>query len=78
MANQASCAFVVYVKVRKTPVGVIKVNGNSHESPEQIRRDDAIGSVWRPAGAAFRPAGQGDLPPPAIPISWREVQGFAG
>ena len=25
-----------------------------------------------------RPVGSSDVPPAAIPISWREVQGFAG
>ncbi len=45
MANQASCDFVVYFKVGKTPVGVVEVDGGSHELPEQIRRDALKNSI---------------------------------
>lgn len=45
LANQASCDFVIYFKVGKTPLGVIEVDGGSHELPEQIRRDRLKDSI---------------------------------
>ncbi|WP_067751092.1 AAA domain-containing protein [Orrella dioscoreae] len=36
---RASCDFVIYFKVGKTPVGVIEVDGGSHDRPDQIERD---------------------------------------
>lgn len=45
LANQASCDFVIYFKVGKTPMGVIEVDGGSHELPEQIRRDRLKDSI---------------------------------
>lgn len=39
MRNGASCDFVVYFKVGKMPLGVIEVDGASHDKPEQARRD---------------------------------------
>lgn len=37
MGNGASCDFVVYFKVGKMPLGVIEVDGGSHDKPEQAR-----------------------------------------
>lgn len=37
---RASCDFVIYFKVGKTPVGVIEVDGGSHDRPDQAARDD--------------------------------------
>jgi hypothetical protein len=37
--KRASCDFVIYFKVGKTPVGVIEVDGGSHERPDQAARD---------------------------------------
>jgi len=39
MKNRASCDFVIYFKVGKMPLGVIEVDGGSHEKPEQAERD---------------------------------------
>lgn len=36
---RASCDFVIYFKVGKTPLGVIEVDGGSHDKPEQVARD---------------------------------------
>ncbi|AXW88875.1 helicase [Lonsdalea britannica] len=36
---RASCDFVIYFKVGKTPVGVIEVDGGSHDQPVQAARD---------------------------------------
>lgn len=36
---RASCDFVIYFKVGKTPLGVIEVDGGTHEKPEQAARD---------------------------------------
>ncbi len=36
---RASCDFVIYFKVGKTPIGVIEVDGGSHDKPEQVARD---------------------------------------
>ncbi|RAP56165.1 helicase [Oleiagrimonas sp. MCCC 1A03011] len=45
MENRASCDFVIYFKVGKTPVGVIEVDGGSHERPEQAERDALKNSI---------------------------------
>ncbi|MFK4135304.1 AAA domain-containing protein [Pseudomonas luteola] len=37
--TRASCDFVIYFKVGKIPVGVIEVDGSSHERPDQAARD---------------------------------------
>jgi very-short-patch-repair endonuclease len=39
MRNGASCDFVLYFKVGKMPLGVIEVDGGSHDKPEQAERD---------------------------------------
>ena len=49
----------------------------------QLALDALLMAVWRrrPSKTVLVHSDQGcqfDLPPPAIPISWREVQGFAG
>lgn len=36
---RASCDFVIYYKVGKTPLGVIEVDGGSHDRPDQAVRD---------------------------------------
>ncbi|MFI8483068.1 AAA domain-containing protein [Pseudomonas sp. NPDC078700] len=36
---RASCDFVIYFKVGKIPVGVIEVDGGSHDRPDQMARD---------------------------------------
>ena len=38
-AARATCDFVIYFKVCKTPVGVIEVDGSSHDRAEQAARD---------------------------------------
>jgi len=39
MARRASCDFVLYFKVGKLPLGVIEVDGASHDRPDQAERD---------------------------------------
>ncbi|SOY39781.1 conserved hypothetical protein [Cupriavidus taiwanensis] len=36
---RASCDFVIYFKVGKTPLGVIEVDGGFHDKPDQAARD---------------------------------------
>ncbi len=45
MAHRASCDFVLYFKVGKTPLGVIEVDGGSHERPDQAERDALKNSI---------------------------------
>jgi hypothetical protein len=45
MRNRASCDFVLYFKVGKTPLGVIEVDGGSHERSEQAARDALKNSI---------------------------------
>lgn len=45
MRNRASCDFVLYFKVGKTPLGVIEVDGGSHDRPEQATRDALKNSI---------------------------------
>jgi RecA/RadA recombinase len=45
MRNRASCDFVLYFKVGKKPLGVIEVDGGSHERPEQAARDALKNSI---------------------------------
>lgn len=45
MRNRASCDFVVYFKVGKTPVGVIEVDGGFHDMQEQAARDALKNSI---------------------------------
>lgn len=50
MQNGASCDFVVYYKVGKTPVGVIEVDGGSHDKTVQARRDALKNSILEKSG----------------------------
>ncbi|WP_297845788.1 AAA domain-containing protein [Pseudomonas sp.] len=45
MKNNASCDFVLYFKVGKKPLGVIEVDGGSHDEPEQAERDALKNSI---------------------------------
>lgn len=45
MRNRASCDFVLYFKVGKTPLGVIEIDGGSHDRPEQAARDALKNSI---------------------------------
>lgn len=45
MAHRASCDFVLYFKVGKTPLGVIEVDGGSHDRPDQAERDALKNSI---------------------------------
>jgi RecA/RadA recombinase len=45
MAHHASCDFVLYFKVGKMPLGVIEVDGASHERPDQAERDALKNSI---------------------------------
>lgn len=45
MAHRASCDFVLYFKVGKTPLGVIEVDGASHDRPDQVARDALKNSI---------------------------------
>ena len=50
MRNRASCDFVLYFKVGKTPLGVIEVDGGSHDRPEQVARDALKNSILEKSG----------------------------
>lgn len=45
MAQGASCDFVLYFKVGKMPLGVIEVDGASHDRPDQAERDALKNSI---------------------------------
>lgn len=45
MAHRASCDFVLYFKVGKMPLGVIEVDGASHDRPDQAERDALKNSI---------------------------------
>jgi RecA/RadA recombinase len=45
MRNRASCDFVLYFKVGKVPLGVIEVDGGSHDQAPQARRDALKDSI---------------------------------
>jgi RecA/RadA recombinase len=45
MRNGASCDFVLYFRVGKIPVGVIEVDGGSHDRPDQAERDALKNSI---------------------------------
>lgn len=47
--NRASCDFVLYYKVGKTPFAVIEVDGEYHEYAEQRRRDELKNSILEKA-----------------------------
>ncbi|WP_323030092.1 AAA domain-containing protein [Castellaniella sp.] len=44
---RASCDFVLYFKVGKTPLGVIEVDGGSHDRPAQAARDALKNSILK-------------------------------
>lgn len=45
MRNRASCDFVLYYHVGKTPLVVIEVDGGYHDKPEQVERDALKNSI---------------------------------
>ncbi|MGB4074157.1 AAA domain-containing protein [Pseudomonas sp.] len=47
---RASCDFVIYFKVGKIPVGVIEVDGGSHDRPDQTARDALKNGVLAKSG----------------------------
>ncbi|MCP5016549.1 MAG: DUF2726 domain-containing protein [Ketobacter sp.] len=47
---RASCDFVIYFKVGKTPLGVIEVDGGSHDRPEQAARDALKNGILEKSG----------------------------
>lgn len=47
MRSRASCDFVLYFKVGKTPLGVIEVDGGCHETPQQTKRDALKNSILK-------------------------------
>ncbi|BET81483.1 Superfamily I DNA and RNA helicase [Edwardsiella anguillarum] len=47
MHNRASCDFVIYYKVGKTPLGVIEVDGGYHLESSQIERDELKNSILK-------------------------------
>lgn len=47
MRNRASCDFVIYYKVGKTPLGVIEVDGGYHLENAQIERDELKNSILK-------------------------------
>lgn len=47
MSHRASCDFVIYFKVGKTPLGVIEVDGASHDRPDQAERDSLKNSILK-------------------------------
>ncbi|MEX0605257.1 MAG: AAA domain-containing protein [Marinobacter sp.] len=48
--SRSSCDFVIYYKVGKKPLAVIEVDGGSHESDVQRRRDALKDSILQKAG----------------------------
>ncbi|MCQ4308243.1 AAA domain-containing protein [Pseudomonas stutzeri] len=47
---RASCDFVLYFKVGKKPLGVIEVDGGSHDRPDQAARDALKNSILAKSG----------------------------
>lgn len=50
MRNRASCDFVLYFKVGKTPLGVIEVDGKMHDSKQQAERDQLKNNILEKSG----------------------------
>ena len=50
---RASCDFVIYFKVGKTPLGVIEVDGGFHEKPEQAARDTLKNHILQKSGVSI-------------------------
>lgn len=48
--TRSSCDFVIYFKVGKTPLGVIEVDGGSHDRSEQVARDVLKNSILKKSG----------------------------
>ena len=48
--RRASCDFVIYYKVGKTPVGVIEVDGGYHDHPVQAARDAMKNEILAASG----------------------------
>ncbi|AJO78334.1 AAA domain-containing protein [Pseudomonas sp. MRSN 12121] len=48
--RRASCDFVIYFKVGKTPLGVIEVDGGYHDRPEQAARDALKNDILAKSG----------------------------
>lgn len=48
--NRASCDFVIYYKVGKAPLGVVEVDGGSHDSGRQAERDALKDSILNKYG----------------------------
>ncbi len=53
MKNGASCDFVIYYKVGKRPLGVIEVDGRTHDDPVQAKRDAWKNSILQKSGLAL-------------------------
>lgn len=47
---RSTCDFVLYFKVGKTPVGVIEVDGGSHDRPDQAARDALKNAILAKSG----------------------------
>ncbi|TVU90935.1 AAA domain-containing protein [Vreelandella titanicae] len=45
MENRASCDFVIYFRVGKTPLAVIEVDGGGHDKLQQVERDALKNSI---------------------------------
>ncbi|KTT24665.1 helicase [Pseudomonas oryzihabitans] len=50
---RASCDFVIYFRVGKIPVGVIEVDGGSHDRPDQAARDALKNGILAKSGIAI-------------------------
>lgn len=50
---RASCDFVIYFRVGKIPVGVIEVDGGSHDRPDQAARDSLKNSILAKSGISI-------------------------
>ncbi|MGB9091575.1 MAG: AAA domain-containing protein [Pseudomonas farsensis] len=51
--RRASCDFVIYFKVGKTPVGVIEVDGGYHDHPVQAARDAMKNEILAQSGISI-------------------------
>lgn len=50
---RASCDFVLYFKIGKTPLGVIEVDGGSHDRPDQAARDAMKNAILAKSGLSI-------------------------
>ncbi len=48
--RRSSCDFVIYFRVGKRPIGVIEVDGGSHDKPDQMARDALKNSILEKSG----------------------------